>query len=339
MFLDNILNDINNIISLTKINKNYTRIFFFENEFIENHLSPYIYKNKIKKKSLIVSIYKINKKNLGNFDIINFNYLFFIQIFFYLLKVKYIYSSTPDLNFTAFKKSLVKKNKYIYIQHSPASLTMIYNKTAFINFDIVFTVNKFQVDDITELNNIYNLKIKKWKSSYLFLNKVQKKTYVEKKKILIAPTWGTKFFDLDCHLKLSQILKYGKYDFELRPHFMSFKKKEVIYENLKKNFVLCEGRVNFANYHTIITDWSGIFIEFSKLSLSKCILLRTKKKILNKDFNLINSMPIEIYSRKILGYEIDIEDINKVNHFIDKIISNKSFDKIEIEKFFKKNFF
>ena len=50
MFLDNILNDINNIISLTKINKNYTRIFFFENEFIENHLSPYIYKNKIKKK-------------------------------------------------------------------------------------------------------------------------------------------------------------------------------------------------------------------------------------------------------------------------------------------------
>ena len=120
---------------------------------------------------------------------------------------------------------------------------------------------------------------------------------------------------------------------------MSLKKKEVIYENLKKNFVLCEGRVNFANYHTIITDWSGIFIEFSKLSLSKCILLRTKTKILNKDFNLINSMPIEIYSRKILGYEIDIEDINKVNHFIDKIISNKSFDKIEIEKFFKKNFF
>ncbi len=339
MFLKNILNDLKNIISLKKINKRYDRVFFFENEFIENHLSPYINKNKLQKKTLIISIYEIKKKNLKDFDVIYFNYLFFIQIFFYLLKIKYIYSSTPDLDFTPFKRSLVKKNKYIYIQHSPASLTMIYNKTAFINFDLVFTVNRFQVDDIIELNNIYKLKIKKWRSRYLFLNKGQNKTSIEKKKILIAPTWGTNFFKLEYHFKLNEILKDGNYDFELRPHFMSYKKKEIIYESLKKDFDLCEGKVNFGNYHTIITDWSGIFIEFSKLNLSKCILLNTEKKILNKDFNLVNNIPIEIYARKILGYEIDIQDINKVNKIVEKIISNKLNDKNEIENFFNKNFF
>ena len=109
MFLKNLLNDFKNIILLKKINKNYKRVFFFENEFIENHLSPYLYKNKVQKKTLIISIYKITSKNLKDFDIISFNNLFFIQIFFYLLKIRYIYSSTPDLNFTPFKKSLVKK--------------------------------------------------------------------------------------------------------------------------------------------------------------------------------------------------------------------------------------
>ena len=339
MFLAKILNDIKNIISLSKINKNYSRIFFFENNFIENHISPYLFKNKKKTSSLIVSLYCVKNESLKNFDNINFNYLIFLQIFFSFLKIKYIYSSTPDLGFNAFRRSLSKKNKYIYIQHSPASLTMIYSKNAFIQFDLVFVINKFQRNEIIELNNIYNLNIKSWKSSYLFFTKDQKIDNHNKKKILIAPTWGTDFFSTNCHKKLYEILSNGNYDFELRPHFMSYKKNEVSYENLKIDFVLNEGRINFNDYHTIITDWSGIFIEFAKLKSTKSILINTQKKILNDDFNLIKNEPIEIYARKILGYETNIEDIKLVNDLIQKILLNKDKDKIEIDNFFKKNFF
>ncbi len=339
MFLIKVLNDIKNIVSLRKINKNYSRIFFFENDFIENHISPYLFKNKKKNNSLIVSLYQIKKDNLKDFNKIYFNYLIFIQIFFSLLKIKYIYSSTPDLGFNAFNRSILKKNKYIYIQHSPVSLTMIYRKTAFIKFDLVFTINKFQQDEIIELNGIYNLNIKPWRCSYLFLNKTQKTIENNKKKILIAPTWGTNFFNLNCHETLKDTLKKGEYDFEIRPHFMSYKKGEVSLENLKRDFVLCEGEINFNNYHTIITDWSGIFIEFANLNSTKCILLNTKKKVFNKDFNLVKNTPIEIYARKILGYEINIEDIRLANDLIKKIILNKNKDKIEIENFFKKYFF
>jgi len=339
MFLLKILNDINNIISLTRINNNYSRIFFFENNFIENHISPYLFKNKNKSSSLIVSLYHIKSESLKSFDKINFNYLIFLQIFFSFLKIKYIYSSTPDLGFNAFRRSLSNKNKYIYIQHSPASLTMIYSKNAFIQFDLVFIINKFQLNEIIELNNIYNLDIKSWKSSYLFLSKAQKFNNNNKKKILIAPTWGTNFFSTNCHKKLYEILSNGNYDFELRPHFMSYKKKEVSYESLKKDFVLKEDRINFNDYHTIITDWSGIFIEFAKLKSTKSILLNTQKKILNDDFSLFKNEPIEIYARKILGYEANIEDIKFVNDLIQKILFNKDKHKLEIDNFFKQNFF
>jgi hypothetical protein len=60
---------------------------------------------------------------------------------------------------------------------------------------------------------------------------------------------------------------------------------------------------------------------------------------LNDDFNLIKNEPIEIYARKILGYETNIEDIKLVNDLIQKILLNKDKDKIEIDNFFKKNFF
>ena len=216
---------------------------------------------------------------------------------------------------------------------------MIYPKKAFAEFDIVLCVNNFQKKEIIELNEIYKSKTKSWKSKYLFIdfNKFQNKKL--SKKILIAPTWGTNFFDQKYHLKLKKVLDQGKYKFELRPHYMSYKKNKFLKDELKKDFILSEGKINFFNYHTIITDWSGIFLEFSKATLSKCILLETPEKKLNHDFNLISNIPIEVYSREILAYKIDEDNFNNINHMIEKVILEKNFYEKEIVNFFKENFF
>lgn len=334
-----IIGDISNILKIKKIEKDYLRVFFFENVFIENHITPYIFKNKLRDKTLILSIYSINSKKLKNLKIIRFNYFFFLEICFLILKIKYVYSSTPNLNFTNFRKSVLSKNKYIYIQHSPVSLTMIYSKNAFSAFDIVLTVSKFQKKEIIELNSIYQCKVKPWKSRYLFTDLNQSKNDQILKKILIAPTWGTNFFKDNFHLKIKKILEKSKYQFELRPHFMTYKKKEVLKNDLRKDFLLSEGKIDFNNYHTIITDWSGIFVEFSKATSSKCILLNIQTKKLNTDFNLISSIPTEIFSRNILSFEVDETNLNQINSLIEKVITEKKSYKSKIENFFKKNFY
>ena len=123
--------------------------FFCENEFILNFLAPYIkHKNKRKKLLLVISFDKI-EKNLGDKVIIfTFNTNFFRELFFLTLKLKYLYSSTPDIDNTIFKKSKFSNCKYIYIQHSPVSLNLIYRESAFDNFDAIQTISKFQNNEI-----------------------------------------------------------------------------------------------------------------------------------------------------------------------------------------------
>ena len=138
--------DIFTLINFFKNQKKFKRIFFFENSFIEPHLAPYIFKNTNTDETVIVSLYKIQNDNLKNFKIFEFNKIFFLNLFFLVLKIRYCYSSTPDIDNSAFQRSIFKKTKYIYIQHSPLGLNKIYRDNAFSNFDIVQVVNKFQKD-------------------------------------------------------------------------------------------------------------------------------------------------------------------------------------------------
>jgi len=61
------LSDILNLFRFLKYQKKVKRIFFFENSFVENHLEPYIYKNKNKDDTFIISFYKIENQNLKKF--------------------------------------------------------------------------------------------------------------------------------------------------------------------------------------------------------------------------------------------------------------------------------
>ena len=114
--------------------------------------------------------------------------------------------STPDLNKTIFKKSKFSNCKYVYLQHSPVSLTMAYNSNAFDNFDAVQAINTFQYDEMKEIKP-KKLKTKIFKGKYLYLSTYISKIQNYKADVLIAPSWNSKFYDLKCHLKLRELLK------------------------------------------------------------------------------------------------------------------------------------
>ena len=123
-------------------------------------MAPYIYKNKDFNKTVIISFYQITDKNLNKFQIFQFNKIFFLNFVFLLLKIKYCYSSTPDLDHSAFQRSVFKLTKYIYIQHSPLGLRKIYRDDAFTNFDLVQVINIFQKNDLNDISKIKNKKIR-----------------------------------------------------------------------------------------------------------------------------------------------------------------------------------
>ena len=340
------LRDIFTLIDFLKYQKKVKRIFFFENSFIENHLAPYIEKNKNINETIIISLYKIQKKNLKKFKIFQFNKLFFLNLFFLLLKIKYCYSSTPDIDNSAFQRSVFKKTKYIYIQHSPVGLNKIYRDNAFTNFDVVQVVNSFQKNDLINISKMKNKEIKFWRAKYLFLSNENNKEFKfninkqEKKKILIAPTWGTDFFDLNIHLEIKKNLNPNKYDIFIRPHNMSIlKNKNLINDLTQNNFQMSEGKIDFTRYDLLVTDWSGIYIEFAKINKIKSILIQNKDKILNDKFYEFKEESIDSFARNKLGKVLTISQLGSIESVADEIILNQSNYKLEIDKFFELYFY
>ena len=335
------IKDFFKIIKFLLNQKKYKRIFFFENIFIENHLFSYLSKNKNISDTVIVSLYNLDSNKFKNFQYYSFNNYISIEFIFLLLKIRFCYSSTPDLDFNAFRKSLLKKTKYIYIQHSPVSLSMIYNIKAFIKFNIVQVVNKSQFDELKQINNFENKKIKGWKYRYLFFDKQKKFSKLSniKKKILIAPTWGTDFYKNSIHLKILKMINKDQFEIYLRPHPMSLKKKDIHLDLISKDFNIDSNELNFMNYDILISDWSGIYIEFAKVRNLKAILINTSKKIINKDYLKFKNQAIEIEARDKLGIILDPNNIHNINETINIILTNEEKNKILINNFFKENFY
>lgn len=341
-----IYKDIVTLINFLKHQNKIERVFFFENNFIEPHLYPYVYKNKTTNKSAIVSLYKIKNNNLKNFKIFKFNKIFFLNLFFLLLDVKYCYSSTPDIDNSAFQRSIFKKTKYIYIQHSPLGLNKIYRDNAFTNFDVVQVVNEFQKNDLDNISKIKNKKIKSWQGHYLFLKDINqnyskfKKSDQKKIKILIAPTWGTDFFDQNMHLIIKENLNFNKYDLFIRPHIMSVLQNKNLCGNLvDQKFQLSTGKIDFKQFNILITDWSGIYIEFAKINKIKSLLIQNKEKILNDKYIKSKNESIDSYARKKLGIVLMPNEINFIENKVEDILKNQEEFVNEIDVFFEKYFY
>jgi hypothetical protein len=333
-----IINDLINFYRYKKIEKKFTTIFFCENENLYIYLKNYI-ENK-KQKVLLISFENFYNSKYQNKNITFFYFKsnFIKKIFFLTNKVKYFYSTTPELNNSIFRKSVYNKTKYIYIQHSAVSLSMAYTKNAFDEFDVIHVVNKAQKKEVEHLNINKNKKIKIFSSKYVLFNQNTPSNVNLKNKVLIAPTWNTNFYELNLHIILADLLNKNNISFEFRPHYMSYVKNEINDKIFSKHNILVNSdlNLNFNLFENLISDWSGIYFEFAYLKKRKPILINTSKKIRNQNYLDFLLEPIEISARKIIGNEIDVENI----HLIENIFLRKDQeDRIQINKYFKNNFF
>ncbi len=335
----NLFKDIANFSRLKKLDTNIKYCFFVENEFIFNYLEPYI-KIKGSKKTIIVSFTDLKLEN--DYNLLIFKTFFFQSLFFLSHTFKYFITSTPDIdeNFY-YKKSKFSKTKYIYIQHSPLSLTKIYKEKAFVNFNLVQVVNLFQEKEIKKIRDIYNKKIKIYKSPYLFLKSDKKKNHDQKikTKVLIAPTWSTNFFKLNIHEKIFKLLKQENIDFTFRPHPMSIKMNEFSLNKIKKKNINLDlkSKLNLNDYTDLISDWSGIFIEFALIKKKFPILINNSQKIRNKNESIYNEVPIEIFARDKIANQVNIDNLENIIKLLNKndhLNENKIIENFRNDYFF-----
>lgn len=199
--------------------------------------------------------------------------------FFLTLKAKILIMDMPDLETFHIKKSKIFPVHYIYIFHSIFSIHSYLRKGATDNYDTIFCVGNHHEKEIRETEKIYKLKPKNLirygfgRLDTLLMEKNTKsfKNDFKKDMVLIVPSYGKDNLLEKCGLRLIDILLRNNFQVLLRPHFKILKESnKLIKEILKKfeddpDFVFERGIIPTKSFHNskcMISDWSGISIEY-----------------------------------------------------------------------------
>ena len=272
--------------------------------------------------------------------------------FFLRLKAKMLIMTMPDLGSYHIKRSKEFPVHYIYTFHSMNSTHMEFQKGAFDEFDSIFCVGPYQVQELRATEQLYNLKRKNLvECGYGLLDKLIKlrSSFPEKKKllknnkknILIAPSWGKQNLLESMGIELVKILLDAGYHVTVRPHPMTAKKSpktiKQIKERFEKNpdFLLDTNTSSFEQLfssYALITDWSGIGYEYAFVCERPVIYVDVPKKSHNKEYEKIGLVPFEISIRDKIGEIVPVQNIETIPERIEFLYSHGNNFENKIQK-------
>ena len=259
--------------------------------------------------------------------------------FFINLKADISLMTMPDLQTFHVKRSKVYPVHYVYIFHSIVSTHMIYRKKAFDNFDTIFCVGKHHFNEIVANEKKYDLPSKNLieygygKLDQLINENEKRKQEIvahSKKTILIAPSWDDNGLIETEGMEIIQILLDNNYNVILRPHPVTLKKSQNVIKNIQKkfqkntNFDLDVDIRNLDSFFTsdcMISDWSGVAIEYAFALKKPVLYVDIQKKINNSDYRELNIIPIEEKIRAEIGTIISPNELAILPKFIEDLCS------------------
>ena len=249
--------------------------------------------------------------------------------FFLTLRAKILVMDMPDLDTYHIKRSKAYPVHYIYLFHSMFSIHSYLRKGALDNYDTIFCVGPHHVNEIRATEKLYELKPKKI-VNYGFgrldtllqeKEKFEKSDSNLKDLILITPSYGSENLLEKCGIELIDTLLKSNFRVLLRPHFRILRDSKELVDSIKDkfgknpNFIFEDGVIPSEYFHNsicMISDWSGISIEYAFTFECSVIFIDVPKKILNPDVNNLSLEPIEISLRNKIGHVVSPENIEDI---------------------------
>ncbi len=258
--------------------------------------------------------------------------------FFLTLKSRILIMDMPDLEQFHIKRSKVYPVHYIYLFHSMFSVHSYLRKGAMDHYDTIFCVGPHHINEIRQTEKVYGL-VAKELIPYGFarldtLMKERNQNYKNnssEKLVLIAPSYGEHNLLLECGIELIDILLKNNFKVLLRPHFKIFKDTPELIETIvnkfdtNPNFILERGILSTDSFNSsvcMISDWSGISLEYAFTFERPVIFIDVPKKILNPNFSDILLNPIEISIRHELGFVVSPNQLENIPNLIN--VSNEN---------------
>jgi YidC/Oxa1 family membrane protein insertase len=212
-------------------------------------------------------------------------------------------------------------------------------KGAIDNYDTIFCVGPHHVNEVRETEKIYELKPKNLvKYGFGRLDTLlQKKENFQvtnsntRDLIIIAPSYGGNNLLEKCGIKLIEILLKTNFRVMLRPHLRTLRDSTKLIGSINEkfeknpNFILEKGDIPFDSYHNskcMISDWSGISLEYAFIFERPVIFIDVPKKVLNPNSSDISLEPIEISIREKIGRIVSLNGLEEIPLIIKDLEKN-----------------
>lgn len=232
--------------------------------------------------------------------------------------------TTPDLDNFYLKRSLMKKDiEYVFVPHDPSSAHMGFRDHALDHFDTVFMTGPHIKDEVRATEKLYGTKEKTLvEFGYPLMDDLVEgyrslpPRTEGPAQILIAPSWQEDNLLDSCADDLIRSLYGAGYKVIVRPHPEYAKRWPDRLQLLKERWSAEEGERLVFEYDfssgssvyssdLLITDWSGIGIEFGLATGKPVMFVNTKMKVENPNWEAVGIVPQEIRLRSILGRAIE----------------------------------
>jgi len=249
------------------------------------------------------------------------------------LEADMVVMTTPDLDKFYLKRSIMQKDvEYIYVPHDSMSVHMGFREGALDAFDTVFCAGPHTEREIRETEEVYGLPAKTLvQFGYPLVDKLIEAGAAERashksggrREILIAPSWNEDNLLDSCIDDLIGGLMCEDYHITVRPHPEYVKRYGARMNAIVERFAdkVGEGlsfELDFSGNKSIysadllITDWSGISVEYCFATKRPAIFVNTKMKVLNPNWQKIPSTPVEISLRSIVGVAVEKEELSNI---------------------------
>ena len=267
--------------------------------------------------------------------------------------------TTPDLDKYYIKRSLVKKDiEYIYVPHDPMSSHMGFRENALDAFDTIFCTGPHIEREVRSTEKVYGLSSKTLVHfGYPLAEKLiaahehaASAPQTPRKQILIAPSWQEDNLLDSCIDSLIGELYGEAYRIVVRPHPEYVKRYPDRMKALTERYAdkVGEGLVfelDFSDNRSIwssdllITDWSGISLEFCFATKRPALFINTKMKVENPNWEKIDCTPVEISLRSRVGMALDKEELDRVGETVKELLGNPELYADKIRKALDEHFY
>lgn len=256
--------------------------------------------------------------------------------------------TTPDLENFQLKRSYVKKDiEYIYVPHDVNSSNLTFHKNALDHFDTIFTSGPKNKEEIEEREEKFDLPKKnliEWGSSVIDNMTVSyeqmlseesgEETRSNQKTVLIAPSWQADNILDSCIERMLDRLAETKYHIIVRPHPQYVRHFEAKIDALAAKYQAYDVtfQKDFSSNRTVymadllVTDWSSIAFEYAFSTLKPVLFINTPMKIVNPDYQELDTVPIDIELRDRVGISIEPEKVDEeIVPAVDKLLADEQF--------------